>query len=247
MVVVEVGTVVVVTAGVVVVVVFTRTVVDADAVLALESPVLTFAMVVNVYAVPAVRPVIVHDPDPPVTVHFAPPGIAVTSYDVGVRPPVGAVTVIVALSSPATTVGVPGVFGVVLARGITGADSGPRAVAFGVVVPPKRMSNAVVANVYAVPAVRPVIVHDPDAPMTSHLLPTPTVYTRYHAGWSPDVGAATVAVTLSMPATTVGAGGTTIAALAVFVDMGNGAIVTMVAMRATTRARAERKLKVFNT
>ena len=244
----ETGTVVVVVeAGAVVVVVLERTVVDADAVLALESPVLTFAMVVNVYAVPAVKPVIVHDPDAPVTVHFAPPGVAVTSYEVGVKPPVGAVTVIVALSSPATTVGTPGVFGVVLASGTTGADSGPRAVPVGVVVPPKRTSNAIVANVYAVPAVRPVMVHDPDAPMTSHLLPTPTVYTRYHAGWSPDVGAATVAVTLSMPATTVGAAGTTIAALADSVINGNGALTTMVAMRAATRARAEQELKVFNT
>ena len=244
----EIGTVVVVVeAGAVVVVVLARTVVDADAVLALESPVLTFATVVNVYAVPAVKPVIVHDPDAPVTVHFAPPGDAVTSYEVGVKPPVGAVTVIVALSSPATTLGVPGVFGVVLARGTTGADSGPRAVPVGVVAPPKRTSNATVENVYVVPAVRPVIVHDPDAPMTSHLLPTPTVYTRYHAGWSPDVGAATVAVTLSMPATTVGAGGTATAALADPMINGNGATTAVLAMRATTRARAERKLKVFNT
>ena len=115
--------VVVVTAGAVVVVVFASTVVAADAVLALESPVLTFAMVVNVYAVPAVKPVIVHEPDTPVTVHFAPPGVAVASYDVGVRPPVGAVTVIVALSSPATTVGTPGVFGFVFARTVVAADA----------------------------------------------------------------------------------------------------------------------------
>jgi hypothetical protein len=245
---VEIGTVVVVVeAGAVVVVVLARTVVDADAVLALESPVLTFATVVNVYAVPAVKPVIVHDPDAPETVHLAPPGVAVTSYEVGVKPPVGAVTVIVALSSPATTLGVPGVFGVVLARGTTGADSGPRAVPVGVVAPPKRTSNATVENVYVVPAVRPVIVHDPDAPMTSHLLPTPTVYTRYHAGWSPDVGAATVAVTLSMPATTVGAGGTATAALADPMINGNGATTAVLAMRATTRARTDRELRVFNT
>ena len=110
------------------------------------------------------------------------------------------------------------------------------------------LTFATVVNVYAVPAVKPVIVHDPDAPMTSHLLPTPTVYTRYHAGWSPDVGAATVAVTLSMPATTVGAGGTATAALAELIrDNGNGATTAVLAMRATTRARAERKLKVFNT
>jgi hypothetical protein len=104
---------------------FASTVVAADAVLALESPVLTFATVVNVYAVPAVKPVIVHDPDAPVTVHFAPPGDAVTSYDVGVKPPVGAVTVIVALSSPATTVGTPGVFGAVGADTLFVTDSGP--------------------------------------------------------------------------------------------------------------------------
>ena len=52
-----------------------------------------------------------HDPDAPVTVHVAPPGDAVTSYDVGVSPPVGAVTVIAASSIPATTVATPGVFG----------------------------------------------------------------------------------------------------------------------------------------
>lgn len=96
----------------VVVTVFGSTVIDVDAVLADELPALVFATVVNVYAVPAVRPVIVHDPDAPVTVHVAPPGDAVTSYDVGVLPLVGAVTVIVALSSPVTTVGIPGVFGV---------------------------------------------------------------------------------------------------------------------------------------
>ena len=99
---------------------------EADAVLALESPVLTLAIVVNVYAVPAVSPVMVHDPEAPVTVHFAPPGVAVTSYEVGVRPPVGAVTVIVALSSPATTVGTPGVFGFVFARTVVDADAGHR-------------------------------------------------------------------------------------------------------------------------
>ena len=50
-----------------------------------------------------------HEPETPVTVHVAPPGDAVTSYDVGVSPPVGEVTVIVALSSLATAVGMPGV------------------------------------------------------------------------------------------------------------------------------------------
>ncbi len=103
--------------------VLARTVTDADAALADESPVLTFAMVVNMYAVPAVKPVMMHDPDAPVTVHVAPSGVAVTTYDVGVSPPVGAVTVIVACSPPATTVATPGVFGAVLARTVTDADA----------------------------------------------------------------------------------------------------------------------------
>ena len=38
-----------------------------------------------------------------------------------------------------------------------------------------------------------------------------------------------------------------VAALAVFVDIGNGALTAMAAMMAATRARAERELKVFNT
>jgi hypothetical protein len=36
-------------------------------------------------------------------------------------------------------------------------------------------------------------------------------------------------------------------ALAVPVDSGNGAIITVVAMRAATMARADRETKVFNT
>jgi hypothetical protein len=54
-------------------------VVDADAALAAELYVDLLAIVVNVYAVPAVSPVMVQDPDAPSTVHFAPPGDAVTS------------------------------------------------------------------------------------------------------------------------------------------------------------------------
>ena len=63
----------------VVVAVFGSTVIDVDAVLAAELYVDLLAIVVNVYAVPAVSPVIVHDPDAPSTVHLAPPGEAVTS------------------------------------------------------------------------------------------------------------------------------------------------------------------------
>jgi hypothetical protein len=121
-------------------------------------------MVVNVYAVPAVSPVMVHDPEAPVTVHFAPPGVAVTSYEVGVKPPVGAITVIVALSSPETTVGTPGVFGADFARTVVAADAALAAESYVSLF-------ATVVNVYAVPAVRPLIVHDPDAPVTVHLAP----------------------------------------------------------------------------
>ena len=90
---------------------FARTVTAGDAALAGELNPALIATVANVYAVPAVKPEMVQDPDAPVTVHVAPPGDAVTTYDVGVRPPVGGVTVIVALSSPETTVGIPGAFG----------------------------------------------------------------------------------------------------------------------------------------
>ena len=69
-----------------------------------------FAIEVNVYGVPAVRSVMMHDPDAPVTVHVLPSGDEVTRYDLGVSPPVGAVTVIVTPSSLAIAVGIPGAF-----------------------------------------------------------------------------------------------------------------------------------------
>lgn len=99
------------------------TVIAADAALVAELVPDLFATVVNVYAEPAVRPVMVHEPDAPVTVHFAPPGDALTSYEVGVTPAVGAVTVMVALSSPATTLGVPGTCGPTT---LFVTDSGPK-------------------------------------------------------------------------------------------------------------------------
>jgi hypothetical protein len=62
------------------------------------------AVDVKVYDVPFVRPVTVHEPDAPVTVHCALPGFEVTVYEVGVPPEVGATTVTVAELSPATAV-----------------------------------------------------------------------------------------------------------------------------------------------
>jgi hypothetical protein len=61
--------------------------------------------------VPLVNPVIVQEVAGETTVQVAPPGEAVTVYEVGVPPEEGATTVIVAFPSPATTVGVPGVPG----------------------------------------------------------------------------------------------------------------------------------------
>jgi hypothetical protein len=152
--------------------VFTRAVTDAEAVLAAELPEAFVATVVNVYAVPAVKPLMVHEPDAPVTVHVRPPGDAVTVYDVGASPDVGALTVMVALSSPATTVAVPGTPGLasdvlagvaVFARTVTAADEELRGELPAAFV-------ATVLNLYEVPAVNPVIVQEPDAPSTVHVL-----------------------------------------------------------------------------
>jgi len=49
-----------------------------------------------------------------VTVHVAPPGEAVTVYEVGTTPVLGAVTVIVTCPSPGTAVGAGGVPGAVM-------------------------------------------------------------------------------------------------------------------------------------
>ena len=51
---------------------------EPDAADPLEVPVALVAVAENVYAVPLLRPVTVHEPDAPVTVHVRPPGDAVT-------------------------------------------------------------------------------------------------------------------------------------------------------------------------
>ena len=113
--------------------VFARTVTAAEAALAVELPAALIATVVNVYAVPAVKPSIVQEPDAPVTVQVLPPGEAVAMYDVGAMPELGAVTVMVALSSPATTVATPGVAGTLAtASDRLFTDEGPN---FGVILP----------------------------------------------------------------------------------------------------------------
>jgi hypothetical protein len=67
----------------------------------------------------------VHDNAGTVTVHVLPPGAALTTYDVGAGPLVGGETVIVALSSPTTTVEAPGAFGAGSAIAIFETDPGP--------------------------------------------------------------------------------------------------------------------------
>jgi hypothetical protein len=81
---------------------------DAEPVL---LPVALFATVENEYEVPLVRPVIVQEVAGDITMQVAPPGDAVTVYEVGAPPDEGATTVIVAFPSPAETVGAPGVPG----------------------------------------------------------------------------------------------------------------------------------------
>ena len=82
-------------------------VVDTD----VELPVVLVAVEVNVYAIPLVKGAIVQLVAGAVTVHVAPPGDAVTVYEEGVPPVVGATIVIVAEPLPGTAVGVPGIPG----------------------------------------------------------------------------------------------------------------------------------------
>jgi hypothetical protein len=86
-----------------------RGVADCEGPDAAEVPALFVAVAVNVYAVPLVSPVTSQDPDAPDTVHvLAALPTAVTLYDAGVPPAVGAATVTVTLPSPTATVGLAG-------------------------------------------------------------------------------------------------------------------------------------------
>jgi hypothetical protein len=69
-----------------------------------------FAIAVNVYVVPFVKPVTLQLPDAPVTVQVPPPGVAVTVKLVGVGPELD-VTFTVACLSPAVAVGAVGTSG----------------------------------------------------------------------------------------------------------------------------------------
>ena len=84
-----------------------------------DAPAPFVAVAVKVYAVPFVKPLTTHDVAGDVTVHVAPPGDAVTVYDVIGDPPLlaGATTVTLAVSLPGTTYPIDGAPGVV--RGVT--------------------------------------------------------------------------------------------------------------------------------
>jgi hypothetical protein len=89
-----------------------------EATVALEVPAPLVAVDENLYAVLLLKPVITHEPDPPVTVQVlsgfrAVPLLssAVTVYEEGVPPVLGATTVTATSPSPATTVGIPGMPG----------------------------------------------------------------------------------------------------------------------------------------
>jgi hypothetical protein len=74
---------------------------------AVDVPPAFVAVAVKVYGVPFVRPVTVHEPDAPVTVHVAPPGLAVIVNE-AVAAPDPATTETVAEALPATAVGAAG-------------------------------------------------------------------------------------------------------------------------------------------
>ena len=147
---------------------------------------------------PLVRPDTVHVPDGPVTVHVAPPGLAVIVNDVAGAPEPAA-TVTVADPSPATAVGAAGTLGtggcgVALADAVDAAE-----------VPPSFVAVAV--NVYGVPFVRPVMLQEPEAPVTVHVAPPGLAVTVNDVAGHPVPARTDTATTVS-PATVVGATGT---------------------------------------
>jgi len=120
---------------------------------AAPGPALLVARTVNVYGVPFVRPLTVHESGPAVQVHVLPPGLDVAVYPVIGAPPFdgGADHETATWASPATAVTLVGAPGVV--DGVTGADGcepGP--------VP--RAFVAVTEKVYAVPFDSPGTTHD---------------------------------------------------------------------------------------
>jgi len=115
-----------------------------------------------------VRPVTVHEVAGLVTVQVRPPGVEVTVYEAG-APPVPAATVTVAEPSPATAVGAGGVPGAAIGLTEPDAAEAPDVPAAFV---------AVAENVYGVPVVRPVTVHEVEGLVTVHVRPPGVEVTR---------------------------------------------------------------------
>ena len=151
------------------------------------------------------------EPAAPVTTQVFPPGDAVTVYDVGV-PPLPALTVIVAEPSPATADGAGGVPGAALV-GLTGSEDPDAPEVLVALV-------AVALKVYSVPLLRPLIVHEPAAPLTMQVFAgelSGYAVTVYDDG-VPPLPALTVIVAEPSPATAVGAGGVPGAASSAIVE-----------------------------
>jgi len=112
-----------------------------------ELPAVFVAVEVNVYAVPFVNGAIVQLVPGETMVQVAPPGDAVTVYEEGVPPEVGAAIVIVAEPFPGVAVGIPG---------IPGAEMVHCAVS---VMFPETFEISVAAFVVVAPSLQPVNVN----------------------------------------------------------------------------------------
>jgi len=163
-----------------------------DAADPLEVPAAFVAVAENVYGVPLVRPVTVHEVAGLVTVQVLLSGVEVTVYEAGAPPPTPAATVTVAEPSPPTAVGVSGVPGAAI--GLTEPDA-----ADPLEVPAAFV--AVAENVYGVPVVRPVTVHEVAGLVTVQVLLPGVEVTVYVAGAPPVPESVTVTVAEVAPAT----------------------------------------------
>lgn len=119
---------------------------------------------------PFVRPVTTHEVAGASAVQVAPPGEAITRYDVTAPPPDPAATDTVAAPLPASTPETAGVAGA-FAPGVKGADVA--------VAPHPAPDSALTDTVYVVAFVNPVIVHDVAGDETRHDAPPGEAIARY--------------------------------------------------------------------
>jgi hypothetical protein len=144
-----------------------------------------------------VSPVTSHEVSGDVTIQVAPPGEAVTVYEVAAPPDTGAEIVTVALPSPVTAVGAPGVPGL---PGVTELEAGDAAD-----VPPSFVAVAV--NVYSVLFVKPVTTQEVSGDVTVQVAPPGEAVTVYEVGVPPDDGGVIVTVASPSPGSATGAPG----------------------------------------